>query len=334
MKASGNKYHLLSLLLYGSMRKNPFYIKFIFTLVVYTMGISVWAQQDPTFAHYWQMEPQLNPAAVGKSPQLNIMAAFQTHAIGYEDGGSTIYAGADMALQLGKTRHGIGAIFQNDEFGLFSHKRFSLLYAYHLKLWGGTLSIGGEADMLNEMLNGSEADLEDGNDPAFPTTDISGSKFDASAGLWYAQKRWYIGIAAQHLTAPTIFLGETNEYKVKRLYNLMGGYNIFLRNTFFTLVPSVLLRFDGTEFRSDITARLQYAHEKKRLYAGLSYSPQHSVTGFVGGMFHGVDLSYSYEANTSGIGLSAGQHEVTLCYRLDLNLGKKGKNLHRSVRYL
>jgi len=47
-----------------------------------------------------------------------------------------------------------------------------------------------------------------------------------------------------------------------------------------------------------------------------------------------VNLSYSYEANTSGMGLGAGQHEVTLGYKLDLDLGKKGKNLHRSVRYL
>ena len=95
-----------------------------------------------------------------------------------------------------------------------------------------------------------------------------------------------------------------------------------------------MLRYDGTAFRADITARLQYAHQKKRLYCGLCYSPQHSVTGFVGGMFHGVDLGYSYEANTSGMGLGAGQHEITLGYRLDLNLGKKGRNLHRSVRWL
>ena len=66
----------------------------------------------------------------------------------------------------------------------------------------------------------------------------------------------------------------------------------------------------------------------------MNYAPQHSVALFVGGMFHGVDLSYSYEANTSGMGFGAGQHEVTLGYRLELNLGKKGRNLHRSVRYL
>lgn len=295
---------------------------------------AAFAQQDPVFAHYWLMETQFNPAAVGRTPQLSITGAVQMHASGYEDAGSTMYAGVDMAFQLGKTRHGVGASFQNDEFGLFSHKRFSAAYAYHLKLWGGTLSLGAEADMLSETLKGSKADLGDANDPAFPTTDISGSKFDASAGVYYAHKRWYVGIGAQHLTAPTVFLGETNEFKVKRLYNLTAGYNIRLRGSFFTIAPSTLLRYDGAAFRADITARVLYAHEKKRLYGGLTYSPQHSVTGFVGGSFHGIDLSYSYEANTSGMGLGAGQHEVTVGYRLDLDFAKKGKNVHRSVRFL
>lgn len=292
------------------------------------------AQQEPAFAHYWQMETQFNPAAAGRSPQLNIVGGVQMHAAGYEDGGSTMYAGADMAFQIGRTRHGVGASFQNDEFGLFSHKRFSVQYAYHFKLLGGTLSIGAQADMLNESVNGSKADLGDANDPAFPTTDLSGSKFDASAGLFYSHKRWYVGLGAQHLTGPTVRLGETNEYKVKSLYNFTAGYNIPTRNPFFTIVPTTLLRYDASAFRADIAARLQYEREKKRLYGGLGYSPQHSVTGFFGGTFHGVDLSYSYEANTSGMGIGAGQHEVTLAYRLDLNLGKKGKNLHRSVRFL
>lgn len=309
---------------------------FLLALLISGAGffLSVHAQQEPGFAHYWQIMPQFNPATVGRSPQLAINAAFQTHASGYEDAGSTMYAGADMAFQIGRTRHGVGAVFQNDEFGFFSHKRFSLQYAYHFKLFGGQLSIGAEADMLAESFDGSKVDLGDANDPAIPSSEVTGSKFDASAGLFYAHGSWYAGVSMLHVTAPTVLLGETNEYSVKSLYTLTGGYNIRTRNPLFTIAPSALLRYDGSAFRADITARLDYAREKKRLYGGASYAPQHSVTLFVGGMFHGVDLSYSYEANTSGMSLSAGQHEVTLAYRLDLNLGKRGKNLHKSVRYL
>lgn len=297
-------------------------------------GMCLHAQQDPAFVHYWEMEPQFNPAAAGRSPQLSINAAYQSHATGFEDAGGTMYAGADMAFAIGRTRHGVGAMFQNDEIGLFSHKRFAVQYAYHLKLFGGTLSIGAEVDMMNEGVDGSKADLEDANDPAFPTTELSGSKFDASVGIYYARGPWHAGFSALHLTAPTILLGETNEYRVKTLFNFTAGYNIKTRNPLFSIAPSAMMRYDGTSFRADVTARLIYAREKKRLYGGASYSPQHSVTLFVGGTFHGIDISYAYEANTSGMGIGAGNHEVTLAYRLDLNLGKKGKNRHKSVRFL
>lgn len=317
------------------MYPRRFYRPFLFFVLLTALSrLSAYAQQDPVFAHYWQLESQFNPAAVGRSTQLNISAAYQMHAMGYEDAGSTMYAGADVGLQLGKTLHGLGVAFQNDEFGLFSQKRFNVQYAYHFKLLGGRLSFGVSADMLAETIEGSKVDLGDGNDPAFPATDLSGSRFDVSAGIFYTHRLWYAGFGALHLTAPKIEMGETNEYNVKRLYNFTAGYNIRPRGTFLTITPSTLLQYDGTDFRADITARVTYSHKKRMLYGALSYSPLHSVTGTVGGTFHGVNLSYSYEAFTSPLGLGAGQHEITLGYRLDLNFQKKGRNLHRSVRYL
>lgn len=292
------------------------------------------AQQDVSFIHYWDMEPQYNPAAAGRSDQLSINAAYQSHAMGFEDAGGTMYFGADIAFQLGKTRHGVGALFENDKIGLFSHQRFSLQYSYHFRLWGGRLSFGIEGDMLQESIKGSKADLPDGTDSAFPSTDVNGSKIDVSAGIYYSHKRWWVGVGARHLTAPTVTIGETNKLEVKRQYNLTAGYNIGFRNPLLKVIPSVMLRYDGTDFRADVTARVVYEREKKKLYAGANYSPQHSVAFFVGGMFHGIDLSYSYEANTSGMGFGAGQHEICASYRLPLEFQKKGKNLHKSVRYL
>ena len=54
----------------------------------------------------------------------------------------------------------------------------------------------------------------------------------------------------------------------------------------------------------------------------------------VGGNFHGVCVGYSYEAYTSAISLGNGGHEIFIGYQTDINLGKKGKNLHKSVRLL
>lgn len=294
----------------------------------------IYAQQDGEYLQYWKTETQWCPAAVGRTPEMAVNVAFQNHALDFEQAGMTMYAGADMAFQLGKSRHGVGAYFYNDTFGLFAQMRFAGQYAYHFKVGKGVLSIGGEAMLLSDELKGSKAELADGNDPAFPTTDLNGTGFDVSGGLYYQRKAWGIGLSARNLLAPTVLLGETNKFNVKRQYNLASAYNIKLKSPLYTVTPSVMFRTDLADYRADLTCRVQYEYEKRRMYGGVNYSPQHSVGLFFGGTLHGMDLCYSFEANTQGIGMIYGQHEVTLSYRMPVELGKRGRNLHKSVRWL
>lgn len=294
----------------------------------------VWAQQDASYLQYWKIPTQWNPAAAGRSPQLSINTAIQTHAMGFEDAGTTMWAGVDMAFAIGRTRHGVGAAFTNDAIGLFSHKRLAVQYAYHRPLWGGMLSLGVQADMLQEDIDGSKAQFGSGSDPAFPSSKVNGSAIDGSAGLYFQRKALQLGIAVQHLSAPRITLGETHKIEVRRHYNVMAAYNIRTGSPLFTIIPSAMWRSDLAEHRIDLTLRGRYAFERRTIYGGINYAPQRSVALFAGGTLHGIDLTYSYEANTSGLGLGAGQHEVSITYRLDLDLGKKGKNLHKSVRWL
>lgn len=83
-----------------------------------------------------------------------------------------------------------------------------------------------------------------------------------------------------------------------------------------------------------MTGRLVYTNEKKMLYAGVTYSPTVSATILVGGYFHGIVLGYSYEMYTSGLNPGNGSHELCVGYQVDLNMTKKGKNKHKSVRIL
>ena len=123
-------------------------------------------------------------------------------------------------------------------------------------------------------------------------------------------------------------------WKVGRLYYLTGGYNIRFRSPEYVLYTSCILRTDLQAWRGDVTARMAYNGEKIRLYAGLSYSPTVSVGILLGTNFHGVQIGYAYEVYTGGIGVLHGTHEIVLGYQTDLNLFKKGKNLHKSVRLL
>ena len=137
-----------------------------------------------------------------------------------------------------------------------------------------------------------------------------------------------------HLNSPRVNLGEKNELNVSATYYLTGGYNIRLRNPFLSIHTSVLGRTDGVAYRADLSGRLMYVHEKRVLYAGLSYSPTNSVTIQIGGDIRGIRVGYSYEVYTSAINIGNGSHELFVGYQTELNLYKKGKNLHKSVRIL
>ncbi|MCR5270344.1 MAG: PorP/SprF family type IX secretion system membrane protein [Prevotella sp.] len=307
-------------------------------LLILALGVvtvlEVCAQYDPSFSHYWTMETSFNPASAGKQEKINFVGAYNMTLTGFEHSPKTMYVSADMPFFMLGGYHGVGARIINDAIGLFSHKTFALQYANKQKLFGGTLSIGVQAAMLSETFNGSKLDLEKGSDPAFSTSEITGSAFDLGAGLYYQQRHWYVGASVQHALAPTVELGETNEIAVSQTYYFTGGCNIQLRNPFLSIQPSVLGRFDGVGYRADVTSRLTYKHENRVMYAGLGYSPSNSVTVFLGGDFHGVRLGYAYEIYTNGVGLGNGSHELFVGYQTDVDLFKKGRNRHQSVRLL
>lgn len=94
------------------------------------------------------------------------------------------------------------------------------------------------------------------------------------------------------------------------------------------------MRTDGVGWRADVTGRLVYTHDQKIMYGGIAYSPTNSLTFLVGGSFHGIMLGYSYEYYTSAINPGNGSHELYVGYQIDVNLTKKGRNKHKSVRIL
>ena len=298
------------------------------------LTMSMQAQQEPHFAHYWAMEPSFNPAAAGKDPVINVAGAYAMTLTGFENAPKTMYVGADMPFRLLNRFHGAGIQIVSDQLGLFTHQRLVLQYNYKQNLLGGVLSAGIQFGILSEKFRGSSLDLENPDDPAFTRSDVSGVAIDLAAGVYYKHRNWHAGLSVLHATAPEIELGDRSIYKVSRAYYLTGGYNIKLRNPFITIHPTVFGMYDGTNYRMDVTTRVKYTHDKKVLYAGVGYSPNNSITALIGGNFHGISLGYAYEVYTSVLKIGNGSHELFVGYQTTLNFQKKGRNRHQSVRIL
>ncbi len=313
---------------------NVYRRKFVIIAFAVLASIGARAQYDVPFSHYWDMEPYFNPGAVGKEAKINVAAAYAMNFVGFEHSPRTMYVGGDLPFFMLNSYHGVGLSLLNDQIGLFTHQRLAAQYAFKRQLFGGTLSIGLQAGLIMENFDGSKADVEDTSDPVFSSSEQDGQSLDLAAGIYYKRGPWYVGLSVQHLTAPLVEIGETSQLQIDRTYYLTGGYNIKLRNPFLTIHPTVLVRTDGVAYRGDVTARLEYTHENRHMYLGVGYSPTNSVTALIGGRFHDINVGYSYEFYTNGISIGNGSHELFVGYQTDINLVKKGKNKHKSVRLL
>lgn len=301
------------------------------------VSLGIRAQFDAAFTNTWALQSYYNPAAAGLDSKLNVVGMYSLQMVGYEGAPKTMVINADMPLFFIGPKHGAGAAFLNDAIGAFSNKKVQLQYAFHQKFAKGRISIGIRPALLMVGFNGSEIELNDTDDPAFANNDIKGQAFDLDVGLRYTYKKlWYAGISAMHLLGPTVKMGDDklHQVTVDPLFLAQGGYTLSFRQPRYKLAMDAMFRTDLMNWRGDINARLMYDGNKHKLYGGLMYSPTISVGLLLGFDFHGINIGYSYEAYTSGVGALNGTHEILIGYQHDLDVYKKGKNLHKSVRLL
>ena len=57
--------------------------RFIIIWILLVGVLEVRAQYDPSYSHYFDMEPSFNPAAVGKQSKLNVTAAYALDMAGF-----------------------------------------------------------------------------------------------------------------------------------------------------------------------------------------------------------------------------------------------------------
>jgi len=310
----------------------------LFTIVLLLTCVSLTrAQYDVRLSQYFQAKPYYNPASVGATEDLNILALARMEWVGIKGAPLSFFAMADMPLTLGKTQHGVGVVLLTESIGLFQNTHVGLQYAYKQKLFGGTISGGFQIGLVNQSFDGSKVEMVESEyhqqtDEAIPTSQVSGMGFDMNFGLFYTHKKFYAGIGMAHLIEPELQLGENAYSYIGRTYNFMGGYNIQLPNPLFELQPSVFLLTDLQSFHTDITARLEY---NKMFNGGVSYRVNESVGILFGVKIGRFQAGYAYDFPITALGqATSGSHELYVRYSLKLKKTKTGKNRHKSVRIL
>lgn len=296
---------------------------------------AVRAQYDVHFTHYWKMLNFYNPAGAGAEQKMFAYAAYSNQLSGFENNPKSMLLNIDAPIPFVRGDHNLGVGALNDDIGMFTNQHIFLNYAYGMKLFGGRLVAGAQVGILNSKFDSKDIILGgDSNDPAFPSGNADGNTVDFGAGVLYQHKHFYAGLSGLHLNAPTILLGETNETEVAPYFNFTAGGNIMLKNTLMSIQPSLQVMTDFVAWRADITARGTYEYDSKLFFGGVTYSPNVSVTLFLGLEIMNITAGYGYELFTSGIGAENGSHDIFLGYQINLDIFKKEKNKHNSIRIL
>ena len=302
------------------------------TLCAYT---NVHAQFDVHFTHYWKMQNFYNPAGAGAEGKMTAYAAYSNQLSGFENNPKSMLLNIDAPIPFVNGDHNLGLGVLNDDIGLFSNQQLYLNYAYGFKIFNGRFVTGVQVGLVNSSFDSKDIIFGgDSNDPAFPSGNANGNTFDIGAGVLFQHKHFYVGLSGRHLNAPLILLGEKNEIQIDPYLNFTAGGNIPLKNTLISIQPSLQVMTDLVAWRADITARGCYSYDDKVFFGGFTYSPTTSVALFLGIEMMNITASYGYELFTSGVGAKNGSHDIYIGYNIDLDIFKKEKNKHNSIRVL
>lgn len=312
-------------------------------------GNAAMAQSDVQLSQYWAVPAYYNPAASGSTDFLRIRAGAKLQWVGIENAPMSFMGTADSPLKIGSKRIGLGVNIMQESLGLFSNLIANIQASYKIKLFKGrgVLSIGLQGGYYNSKFKGTEIFIPDGDDyhestdTSLPNQDLSGNAFDFSAGILFSHKYFNIGISGLHLLNPVVKMNvegseaaDAHEYETeltRQLYFIADG-NIPLKNTLFSLQPSLMVHTDFGNFYGEATMRATY---NRFITFGAGYRWQEAVYAMIGVEFKNFFAGYAYDFPLSAIGkASSGSHELIVGYQLKLDFSGKNKNKHRSIRIM
>lgn len=295
--------------------------------------------QDAHFSQYYANQLYLNPAFAGarKCPRVSInyrnqypvLGVYQTYSASYDQ-------------YVSGLNGGLGLLAMRDEAGdgALSTTEISGLYSYHLKMSRNfTLLSGFQATYRQVNVNWNALTFPDQIDPFYgfvrETSEVSPDNntvgvFDVSAGLIGYTERFYIGVAAHHLTQPDVSFFTQDRLPLK--FTAHAGLTIPLGRTRLYgelqnyLIPNIVYQVQGpydqltisTSFtRSSISGGLGFRTSSVNpdaVVVLLGYAPTEGAWS----------VGYSYDITVSSIANNlGGAHEISLSYQFPCKVRKR-----------
>jgi type IX secretion system PorP/SprF family membrane protein len=319
-------------------------MKKIYTLwVLWLVMAPAWGQQRPQYSQYMMNNYLLNPAVTGIEDYTEVKLGVRQQWIGLEGAPVTYYVSAHTPLNKlarevrnvgpGKgthtikrnrfsrdePHHGVGVIALTDQTGPLRQSNFHLTYAYHLPVSRAvTVSLGANAGLLRYSFNPREATYVNPADPVITGDYINRNYFDFGLGLWVYGERFFLGLSGAQLLRSNRDLNMREEgvnNVMQNHFQATAGYKVRLGQDV-ALIPSVMVKMaDPSPVSLDVNLQAIFVD---RVWVGASYRNEDALVVMGGvNISHIMDVSYSYDYNSSGLHTTnKGSHEIILGLKL------------------
>jgi len=286
-------------------------------LIAFSILISnnSFSQQIPLFSQYQLNKYVYNPAVAGSENFLDVRFMQRYQWRGITDAPRTFNLSAYSPIENQKM--GVGGLVYSDIVGPTRRTGAQGSYSYHIMLKNDMkLSFGLGLGLDQYVIDGTQINLDESDDPALQNYRGTSVEFTAKFGVYFYTDNYYVGASV-----PQLFNDKINIYesvsdlsKLEDHYMLNGGYKFFVGNDFI-LEPSVMFRYvSPVPLQTDISL---WAYYKEMFWLGLTYRTYDALAISVGFDYNETFiLGYSYDISISDLKTyTSGSHEILLGIR-------------------
>jgi len=289
----------------------------IVALLLISIAIKGFAQQDPMYTQYMNNPLVVNPAYAGTRGLPVLTGVFRKQWVGIEGAPETSTLSYHSPVR--RYNFGTGGSLIYDAIGPVTQTGLYLYYSYLISLSNyGTLSLGLDGGMNYYHVSYNDLRYNNPDDDIRASEPVSLFLPNFGVGTFYYTDRIYLGLSVPKLLRNSLEKGSVDIEHLNREewhYFFMGGA-IFHLNSSIDFKPSFITRVtQGAPLSVDLSGVFMLY---QKVWLGVNYRINESVGGIVRWQISpSLEIGYSYDYHRfTYSAFNIGSHEIFISYSI------------------